>query len=203
MSYALCKGQRYQAVYFNRVTGECQYYLAQWDEGETKPIFEDNRYGDDIYTWTFTHTDGEECNGGDRTFDIVWKCDESAQPFSTNTQCQNDEDECYTEIIIPSVYACVEAVLTPSPTMSPNEPGQGQSSDSSGSSGWISLDWDHKDFVIVIFGVIIVALLVIIAGGIYHIKCRNGGKHVLLVEEPGNNAYNTMKTDNMQLTSKQ
>lgn len=129
MSYALCKGERYQSVFFNRFTGVCDYYLARWEEGATVPKFRSNRDGDNIFTWTFEYTNGEKCNGQDRLFEVVWKCDENAQPFSTNTMCENNPSDCYTEIIIPSVYACIEGI----------EEGASATSSSSGGVGTGSL----------------------------------------------------------------
>ena len=108
MSYALCNGQRYQSVYFSRTNGQCNYYLAEWDDGATVPIFENN---DGIYTWTFKYTNGQTCNGKNREFDVVWQCDESAQPFSLQTVCGSvNGDECKHTMTIRSVYACAEGV---------------------------------------------------------------------------------------------
>lgn len=107
MSYALCNGQRYQSVYFSRTTGQCQYYLAQWDDGNEEPKF---RRRDGIFTWTFEYTNGESCNGGERRFDVTWECDELAQPFSLQTTCGKSNDECHHTMNIRSVYACIEGV---------------------------------------------------------------------------------------------
>ena len=108
MSYALCNGQRYQSVYLSRTNGQCNYYLAEWDDGATVPMFESN---DGIYTWTFKYTNGQTCNGKNREFDVVWQCDESAQPFSLQTVCGFvDGDECKHTMTIRSVYACAEGV---------------------------------------------------------------------------------------------
>lgn len=176
MSYAVCNGERYQANYFNRFTGVCDYFLARWEGGQTEPIFRYNRDGDNIYTWTFRYTNGQECNGGDRIFDVVWKCDENGWPFSTNTQCQNNEDECYTEMIIPSQTACVKGV----------EPSESKS-------------LDYLDFVMIGIGVAIFVLLVI-NGGLFY--SRNRGKRVLLAKEIKSNEYNTMTDDNLEMTDR-
>ena len=192
MSYALCNGLRYQSVYFNRFSGVCQYYLAEWDEGETEPIFEYNRDGDDIYTWTFPYTNGEMCgNDTERLFEVVWKCDPSAQPFSTQTICTVDDDECYTEMIIPSIYACVEGVI---PTMEPsagptNEPSPNPTGDPTVDPTMEPTDdptmnptivdaaedgsnLEDRDVVIITLSVVIFVLLVIIGGFIYYFKCK-------------------------------
>jgi len=109
MSYTLCNGVRYQSVLYSTSTGSCQFFLSQWDEGETAPIFRKNRDGDGVWSWTFEYTNGQPCNGGDRRFDIVWKCDTTAQPFSLQTECgQVDNNECHNEMKIKSVFACEE-----------------------------------------------------------------------------------------------
>eukprot|EP00486_Rosalina_sp_Unknown_P010513 CAMPEP_0201578604 /NCGR_PEP_ID=MMETSP0190_2-20130828/25558_1 /ASSEMBLY_ACC=CAM_ASM_000263 /TAXON_ID=37353 /ORGANISM="Rosalina sp." /LENGTH=269 /DNA_ID=CAMNT_0048011969 /DNA_START=995 /DNA_END=1804 /DNA_ORIENTATION=- len=131
MSYALCSGSRYQAVFFDRFSGVCQYYLAAWDDGETAPKFRYNRDGDDKYTWTFEYRNGQTCeNGDERLFEVVWKCNEQAIPFSTATVCSYDSDtNCYNEMIIESSAACVEGV----------EESSGSSSSSSGGTSTGSL----------------------------------------------------------------
>eukprot|EP01083_Nonionella_stella_P053090 140601_1 len=109
MSYALCNGQRYQSVYFSRSNGQCQYYLAEWDDGEQAPLFKENR--DDPRTWTFHYETGASCNGKVRKFNIIWECDENAQPFSLQTVCGKvDDDECFHEMRIKSAYACHKGV---------------------------------------------------------------------------------------------
>lgn len=207
ISDALCNdgitNERYEAVYFDRFSGLCEYYLAQWND-EIKPIFRYNRDDDGIYTWTFTYTNGEECNGGVRTFEVVWKCDEDVVPFGIDTLCQNNEDECYTEMIIPTAYACVEgpsADPTMDPTLEPTfvptlEPTLKNEESESGSG------LEDKDAVIISLSVILFVALVIIAGLIYCLKCRKGDEHVLL-RDKSNNEYNTMKDDNLQLTTKE
>eukprot|EP01084_Bolivina_argentea_P122771 217555_1 len=106
MQYALCNGARYQAVYFNRNNGQCQYYLAQWDSGETIPQYSSK---DNIAEWTFYYANGQttpECPQGIQ-FDIVWTCCESCVPFSLSTTCEQIS-ECKHTMGIRSVYACVE-----------------------------------------------------------------------------------------------
>ena len=110
MAYALCNGQRYQAIYFDRNVGTCYYYLAQWDEGETVPKFRSNRDGDNVWTWTFEYTNGQPCSGGQRKFEVVWKCDELAIPFGTSTCSILDESQCHHEMTILSSLACVKGV---------------------------------------------------------------------------------------------
>eukprot|EP00486_Rosalina_sp_Unknown_P016721 CAMPEP_0201578272 /NCGR_PEP_ID=MMETSP0190_2-20130828/25069_1 /ASSEMBLY_ACC=CAM_ASM_000263 /TAXON_ID=37353 /ORGANISM="Rosalina sp." /LENGTH=248 /DNA_ID=CAMNT_0048011265 /DNA_START=104 /DNA_END=847 /DNA_ORIENTATION=- len=107
MSYALCSGSRYQAVRFDRFSGVCQYYLAEWDDGETEPQFS---YDDDgIQQWTFYYENAAPCGQDEnpRGFNIIWKCDPMAVPFSTATQCGN-VNECLDEMTIRSSAACVE-----------------------------------------------------------------------------------------------
>ena len=123
MSYALCQGQRYQCVNFDRSSGACNYWLTVWDEGETVPSFRKNKFGDNIFSWTFEYTNGQQCGGSEIKFDVTWKCDETAQPFSLATECGYvDGDECHHEFIVRSTYACVEGI----------EAGSGSSSSSGG-----------------------------------------------------------------------
>ena len=105
MSYALCNGVFHQSVYFNRFSGVCEYYLAEWDDGETAPQF---NYANGTQQWTFYYTNGEQCDGVDRKFNVNWKCDPTALPFSTQTQCEINDAECFAEITILSAYACVD-----------------------------------------------------------------------------------------------
>eukprot|EP01084_Bolivina_argentea_P306297 529281_1 len=108
MEYALCNGERYQAVYFNRNNQQCLYYLAEWHNGETEPIFEND---DGLYLWTFPYTNGQSCSGAVRQFDITWECDPNAEPFSWQTIC-GTINECHQWMTIRSVYACVEGTTT-------------------------------------------------------------------------------------------
>ena len=107
MSYALCNGVRYQAVYFNRNIGQCLYYLALWDEGATEPKYSKDNGG----TWSFKYENGQtttECPDG-VTFTANWLCDELSIPFYLGSTCgMIDDDPCDHEMNIRSAYACVE-----------------------------------------------------------------------------------------------
>eukprot|EP01084_Bolivina_argentea_P121223 214840_1 len=116
MSYALCQGQRYQAVYFNRANAICEYYLAEWDDGEQAPEYSKPN---NQSLWTFHYKSGE-ITGQCATpiqFDIIWECDPWAQPFSLETTC-SIINECHHEMAIRSAYACVEGPITTTPTPS-------------------------------------------------------------------------------------
>eukprot|EP01084_Bolivina_argentea_P028275 52571_1 len=107
MSYTLCNGMRYQAVYFSLTNGQCQYYLAEWDDGETIPQY--SLTADNITQYTFNYNNGEvtgTCSQGIE-FEINWLCDPDSVPFSTQTTCEQITD-CKHTMTVKSAYACTE-----------------------------------------------------------------------------------------------
>ena len=104
MDGARCNGDNYQAIFWNKEERQCQYYLSQWDYGETVPKYFNND-GVDIYQ--FDYKNGEEtdtCQDGIE-MDIRWMCNFSCNPFCLNAEC-SQIDECKHQMIVQSVLAC-------------------------------------------------------------------------------------------------
>eukprot|EP01084_Bolivina_argentea_P010597 19748_1 len=177
-SYPLCNTDKYQAVYINRNNGQCEYYLSQWDEGSTVPIFTDNNGN---YSWTFVYTNGQisaQCN--EIQFDIIWQCDENATPFSAQTKCGKiSNNDCHHSLTVFSVYACVNPTDSPTinptiePTIEPsNEPTINPTIEPTISSGGSSQFLTRKQIITIGICFSVFAFCIIIAILVYCMKFK-------------------------------